>query len=73
MKFGASRSQLYDAQQTARVRWDEATATWDDQARRDFQEAIWLPLDDHVSAVLRAVDLLSVLFTQVRNECEFGS
>ena len=30
MKFGASRSQLYDAQKTARAKWEVATETWDD-------------------------------------------
>lgn len=73
MKFGATRSQLYDAQKTARARWDSTAELWHDDSRREFEEQVWAPLDRQVSDVLRAVDQLAVLFTQVRQECEFGS
>ncbi len=72
MKFGANRSQLYDAQKTARARWDGTSDTWNDAARVEFEDQIWLPLDGQVSNVLRAVDSLSVLFAQVRQDCEFN-
>ena len=71
MKFGASRSQLYDAQKTARARWELATETWSDDAKAQHEEKVWLPWDDGASKVLRAVDQLSVLFVQVRQECEY--
>jgi hypothetical protein len=73
MRFGASRSQLYDAQKTARARWEATAELWDDIARREFEEKVWEPLDRHVSDVLRAVDQLSVAFAQIRHECEFQS
>jgi hypothetical protein len=71
MRFGASRSQLYDAQKTARARWEQTAGLWGDAPRREFEETVWVPLDEHVSAVLRAVDQLSVIFTQARHDCEF--
>jgi hypothetical protein len=71
MKFGANRSQLYDAQKTARAKWDAAQDGWDDAARAEFAEQVWEPLDHAVSEVLQAVDLLSALFAQVRQDCEF--
>ncbi len=71
MKFGASRSQLYDAQKTARARWESTVETWNDDSRRQFEEAVWEPLDRMVSDALRGVDQLSVLFTQIRQDCEF--
>ena len=71
MKFGANRSQLYDAQKTARVKWDGACDAWNDEARRHFEETVWLPLDGHVSDVLRAVDHVSTMFARIRSECEF--
>ena len=73
MKFGASRSQLYDAQKTARVRWDQISDVWSDAAAQEFQERVWQPLDGQVSEILRAIDALTVLFAQVRQDCEFGS
>ena len=72
MKFGASRSQLYDAQKTARARWETTSDSWNDSTQVEFEEQIWIPLDQQVSNVLRAVDSLSVLFAQVRQDCEFN-
>jgi len=70
MRLGASRSQLYDAQKVARARWDGTEEFWADAARTEFDEHTWQPLDRIVSDVLRAVDQLSVLFAQIRQECE---
>ena len=72
MRFGANPSQLYDAQKTARARWDAAAETWNDASRRDVEEHVWEPLDAQTSEVLRAIDQLSSLFTQVRQDCEFN-
>jgi hypothetical protein len=71
MKFGASRSQLYDAQQTARAHWLGTLEAWDDTARSQFEETIWIPLDDATSRVIRAIDQLATIFTQIRQDCEF--
>ena len=71
MRFGTTRSQIYDAQKTARAKWDAAADEWDDQVRRDHGEGVVDPLDRAVSDTLRAIDQLSVLFTQIRAECEF--
>ncbi len=70
MKFGASRSQLYDAQKVARARWEGTEEVWADAARKDFDSQTWEPLDRCVSDLLRAVDQLSVFFAQIRQECE---
>ena len=71
MKVGAGRSQLYDAQKTARARHEAATADWDDATRRRFEDAVWLPADALVNDVLRAIDELTVLFSEVRSDCQY--
>ena len=71
MRVGANRSQLSDAQKSARAHWDNVQDVWDDVARREFDGATWQPLDRHVGDLLRAVDQLGAMFTQIRNECEF--
>ncbi|HEY2910408.1 MAG TPA: hypothetical protein VGI99_09180 [Gemmataceae bacterium] len=71
MRFGTTRSQMYDAQKTARAKWDASGDHWADQARRDHEEAVVEPLDRGVSDALRAIDQLAVLFTQIRTECEY--
>ena len=71
MRFGTTRSQIYDAQKTARAKWDITGDEWDDSVRREHGEKVWEPLDHSVSDTLRAIDQLSVLFTQIRGECEY--
>lgn len=70
MRFGATRSQIYDAQTTARARWRASEAEWDDAVRREHGEAVVAPLDEAVAETLRAIDLLATAFTQIRHECE---
>ena len=71
MRFGTTRSQIYDAQKTARAHWNATEEAWDDQVRRDHGEAVFEPLDLTVGDTLRAIDQLTVLFTQIRGECEY--
>lgn len=71
MRFGSTRSQIYDAQKTNRAKWDATQDSWDDEVRRTHGENMIEPLDAAVSDALRAIDMLAVLFTQIRQECEF--
>ena len=71
MRFGATRSQFYDAQKTARAKWDAACDEWDDTVRRDHGERIVDELDKSVSDILAAIDQLSTVFVQLRQECAF--
>jgi hypothetical protein len=71
MRFGTTRSQIYDAQKTARAKWDATSDEWDDNVRREHGELVVDELDQTVSDVLRAVDQLATLFVQIRQECEF--
>lgn len=73
MRFGTTRSQIYDAQKTARAKWDATQDVWDDDVRRAHGETVVEPLDAAVGDALRAIDQLAVLFTQIRQECEFES
>jgi len=71
VRFGATRSQIYDAQKTARAKWADTENGWDDEVRRDHGEKCVEELDAAVNDALRAIDQLAVLFTQIRHECEF--
>ncbi len=71
MRFGATRSQIYDAQKTARAKWIATSDEWDDEVRQKHDETVVEPLDVAVSNALRAIDQLAVLFVQIRQECEF--
>ena len=69
MKVDAGRGKLYDAQKTLRLRWEEAQTAWNDVMRQEFEEHLWEPLDKQTSSLLQAIDRLSQLFSQVRQEC----
>jgi hypothetical protein len=71
MKFGATRSQIFDAQKSAAARWQATGDEWDDAARREHGEQVVEELDRAVSETLRAIDLLATMFTQIRQECEY--
>ncbi len=71
MRFGASRSQLYDAQKSAQARWDEVTQWWHDTVRQEHEERVWHPFDEAAGKALRAIDQLATLFQDVRTRCEF--
>jgi hypothetical protein len=70
MRFGATRSQIYDAQKTARTLWDETERLWQDEVCRRHREDIVEPLDRTVTDLLRAIDHLSAIVAQMRHECE---
>ena len=71
MRFGTTRSQIYDAQKSARAKWHATGDEWDDEVRRRHDEEVVEPLDAAVSDTLRAIDQLAVMFVQMRQECEF--
>lgn len=70
MRIDAGRGKLYATLKETRIRWQKTTDVWDDEARRDFEEHVWQPLDDMAAEALRAMDQLSQLFHQIRQECE---
>jgi hypothetical protein len=71
MRFGTTRSQIYDAQKTARAKWDATADEWNDSVRREHGEQVVDELDKAVSDTLRAIDQLATLFNQIRQECEY--
>jgi len=71
MRFGSTRSQIYDAQKTARAKWQATETDWSDSVRQRHEEQVVEPLDRAVSETLRAIDLITTLFAQVRDECEY--
>ena len=71
MKFGTTRSQIFDAQKASAAKWYMTCQDWDDEVRREHEEQVVEELNKAVSETLRAIDLLSTLFVQIRQECEF--
>jgi hypothetical protein len=70
MRFGATRSQIYDAQKTARALWKHTEYSWRDEVCRRHREEVVEPLDRTVTDLLRAIDHLATIVAQMRQECE---
>ena len=70
MKIDAGRGRLYDALKTIRLRWDEVAVHWNDSMRKEFEEKIWGELEQLTTDALRAMDQLSQVFIQVRQDCD---
>lgn len=69
MRTDSGRGRLYDAHLQLQHRWDDVEVHWNDSVRADFEEKIYVPLDQMTGDVLRAIDRLSQIFGQCRREC----
>jgi hypothetical protein len=69
MSLYTGRSKLYSSLKDTRLKWEEARSGWRDAAGRQFEEAVWEPLEAQVQATLRALDLLIQVQVQLRNDC----
>lgn len=70
MKVDAARGRLYDSFKNLGHRWSDTEELWGDEVKRDFEEKLWEPLGQMTSEALRAIDRLSQIFMQMRQECE---
>jgi hypothetical protein len=70
MRFGATRSQIYDAQKTARSLWADTQTQWDDEVSQRHYTEVVEPLDQATTDLLRAIDQLASIMVQIRHECE---
>jgi hypothetical protein len=59
MSLTSASMDLANAMKTTRLAWEEARLGWKDPVSRDFQAQQWEPLENHVRAVLQAMDRLA--------------
>jgi hypothetical protein len=70
MTLTTGRTKLLESYKTLLARWEETRAGWGDVAGREFEEEHWEPIEPHVQAVLRAIDRLAAVLSQMRHDCE---
>jgi hypothetical protein len=51
-------------------RWHETRMNWDDEQARRFQERFIEPLEQDLRIAVSAMDEMSAVLSQIRNECE---
>jgi hypothetical protein len=69
MSLNAGWAELQSALKDLRKHWEEVQAVWKDAARDDFEETCWEPLEDRVGGTLRAMDRLSLMLGQLKQDC----
>jgi hypothetical protein len=61
--------QLHSALKTLRLRWDDARLVWSDSVRRDFEEHHWDPLVAQLMTTHTAMEHLSQVVGQMKQDC----
>ena len=70
MSLTSSAIDLSGALKDLRLKWEDATAVWNDQVRHEFETTHWEPLVERVVAALRAMDRLGPVLLKLRQDCE---
>ena len=63
------KAKLSFAARKLAIRWDDATAQWNDAVSRDFAERHLAPLEPKVGGALRAIERLAELLQRAEQEC----
>ena len=69
MNVNIGMLQLHSALKTLRLRWDDARLIWTDAVRRDFEDRHWDPMIAQVMTTHRAMEHLSQIVGQMRQDC----
>jgi hypothetical protein len=69
VSLSIGRNKLHNAFDALHEHWHECQTQWADVVRQDFEKNYWEPIEPDVSAVLRAMDRLSLALSQLRHDC----
>ncbi len=69
MSLDAGRARLFTSYKALGERWSEVQLHWHDVVQQEFSRRQWDQLEPCVVRVLGAIDRLSQIMTQARQEC----
>ena len=69
MSLATGRAKLVDMSKTLTAHWEVVRDGWGDQACQQYEEEHVAPIAPQVSAAVRAMDRLSGVLAQMRQEC----
>lgn len=69
MSMSGPAIDLRNAYKTVSLAWDDAREVWQDKVRHDFENNQWAALENHVHAVLSAMDRLTPVLAKAVRDC----
>lgn len=73
MSVDLGRTSIFKEFEALRRKWVETEAIWKDTVRLEFDKEKWTPLDSAVLTCLSALDRLTPVMIQVREDCSSKS
>ena len=70
MSVDSSRNRLQQSIKELLIKWDKASAFWDDKVSRDFKKEVLDPLEPKVRITMEAMEDMSVLLKSLKRACE---
>jgi hypothetical protein len=69
MSLPGAATDLGQAWKTACLAWEEAQTGWHDPVSQDFDDNHWTPLENHVLAVIQAMERLAPVLARAVRDC----
>ena len=69
MSVDLGRTTIFKEFEALKHRWKETESIWKDVVRAEFSKDKWEPLDSSVMVALSALDRLTPILIQVREQC----
>ena len=69
MSVDLGRNTIFKEFEALKHRWNETESIWKDVVRTEFSKDKWVPLESAVLTALSALDRLTPILIQVREQC----
>jgi len=69
MSLATGRAKLVETSKTLTAHWEAVRDGWGDQACQEYEEEHVAPIAPQVATAIRAMDRLTVVLAQMRQEC----
>ena len=69
MTLATGRAKLVETTKTLTVHWETVREGWGDRACQEYEEKHVAPIAPQVAAAVRAMDRLTAILAQMRQEC----
>ena len=69
MSLSTSRAKMLGAMKDLSLRWDRCREEWNDEASRNIEERILLPLEPRLRSAVTAMEKMGQILIRARHDC----